>query len=239
VWVTSFASDLHLFMDYLDYQSRPYRPPALHGRSRAAQWALVVATVLAGCGVIEPATTDGGASDTEAVATETGTTETGTTGSSNVAGCECLPLGVGLPQNVCAMGVQCGLYHEGEVECADGTGLEPGEEASYAESNAMVLQCILDAAAAGDPFRFEHREVPGGQHSCSTEYAAAPDGMLQLIFTEQLDLCFDYVTSIKSGFDLAACQGMSGTEGWACVYGAIGSATTEGTCGEDSYCEFS
>jgi hypothetical protein len=200
--------------------------------------------VLAGCGVIEPATTDGGASDTETgttetAATEPAATEPATTGSSNIAGCECIPRDVPSVQNVCAMGAQCGSYTEGEVTCDDGTGWGPEQEEFYAEANAMAVQCILDAAAGGDPFSFEHREIPSASSNCSTVYAASPDGSLQLTRTEQTDLCFDYTTSIKSAFDLAACQGMSGPEGWGCIYAAIEAATTEGTCWEDSYCEFS
>lgn len=174
----------------------------------------------------------------EAPSESTSAAESGPeTGGGDIAGCECM-VESGNPENTCAAGALCGTYHEVSNSCDDATGgSDPEEDAFYAESNAMVVQCILDEAAAGGPFRFAHAENASSPTNCRTEYAFQPGGTLQSIATEQHDLCFDYVTSISSGFDVAACAGMSGPEGWECIQAAIADATVEGSCWEDRYCE--
>lgn len=100
------------------------------------------------------------------------------------------------------------------------------------EANAMVVQCILDAEAAGQAFHFGHDVNPGDSHSCSYQYAATTDGMLQILSSSFADLAITDVASIKSSFELTSCQGMVGAQGWVCIEDAIDSATTEGTCWE-------
>lgn len=206
-----------------------------------AQHALTfLATAVLACGGIEPGTgTDattastGGATDAPATEPDAtvGGAETGVP-----ASCECFDSPMGIAFDDCAAGTDCGGYEElptDEWECNDGTEGPDIDDVA----NAAVVQCILDAAAAAQPFQFR-LEISFGQPSnCTNRYYAFPSGELHVVESEQNDLCFTDVASIKSAFDLTACAGMSGAEGWACIEAAIASATADGTCWEDSHCE--
>jgi hypothetical protein len=207
------------------------------GKARSAQWALVVTMVgVLACGGIEPGTTTVAATS-GSEATASGSSDTAGGSETGVpASCECFDSPFGLVVDDCAAGTDCGAYGaqpESEWECNDST---EGPDIDV-EANEAVVQCILDAVEAAQPFQFQHDINYGRPSNCSNRYSAFPDGELHVIASEQEDLCFSDVTSIKSGFDLSACAGTSGAEGWDCIEAAIASASAGGTCWEEEHCE--